>query len=295
MISFLICTYNRAAYLRDNLAALTAAAAGHDAEIIVVDNNSTDSTAQLCGEFPTVKYFLETVQGLSAARNRAIRESVGDVLVFLDDDAFIRADYVVRLEEYLDRYPELMAFGGRIVPLFEGGEGPEWLGKWSRSWLSALDMGDKVSLFKTGKYPVGANMGVSRKLIKMVGLFDTALGRSGGNMIGGEEKDFFERVSAVGVKIIYFPELVVSHVIPPERTTRDYIVRFGHGVGLSELIRCGRGAKLFKRRVSEIVKWCGTAVLWLGYLLGGHPAKGNALVLFRREVSRGLFSRPVEE
>ena len=294
MISFLICTYNRASYLRDNLAALTVAAAGHDAEIIVVDNNSTDSTAQVCVEFPAVKYFLETVQGLSAARNRAIRESAGEVLVFLDDDAFIRSDYVVRLEEYLAGFPEVMAFGGRIDPLFESGEGPKWLGRWSRSWLSALDMGNHVRVFKSGKYPIGANMGVRRDIIKRVGLFDTALGRSGGNMIGGEEKDFFERVSAVGVEIFYFPELVVSHVIPPERTTRDYIVRFGYGVGLSELIRCGSGTKLFIRRVSELVKWGGTAVLWLAYLIGGRPAKGNALVLFRREVSRGLFGKSGE-
>ena len=288
MVSFIICTYNRAEYLGISLDALRRSAQGSGCEILVIDNASTDDTASICRERTDIKYYLEERQGLSYARNAGIAVAGGEWLVFLDDDAIVEEEYVQNLLSALEKYPSMDAFGGRIEPRFEA-EPPRWLGRWSRSWVSALDMGDKVLPFKGGKYPVGANMGVRRSVVDIVGGFDVDLGRKGSNMSGGEEKDFFLRLAACGYRILYLPSVCVEHIIPQGRTTLEYVERFGCGVGQSERVRCKGVGKLLLRRLQEIYKWCGTLVLWVLYFLGGERVKGDALVLFRRSVSAELF------
>ena len=298
MISLIICTYNREKYIGEMLECV---AANHFPrkrfEIILVDNNSTDSTKAICEAFSQkhkdldFKYFLENKQGLSYARNRGIREANGDVIVFLDDDAFVEDHYLQNLETKLNEYPDAAAFGGRIDPLFESGKAPDWLCKWNLSWVSAIDKGNSVCLFKD-KYPIGANMGFRKSTLDKCGLFSTQLGRRGKNLMGGEEKDLFLRVSRAGFNIYYFPDVRVQHVIPESRTTKSYIIKFAQGIGMSEYVRCNAegGSSLIKRRFAEIVKWGASIILWIKYLLIGRPACGNSLLLFRWHVSRSLFT-----
>lgn len=298
MLSVIICTYNRDKYLRETLERLAANTYRGDWELLLINNNSTDSTADICRSFaeqyPSVpfRYMVETNQGLSYARNRGMHEAKGDWLVFLDDDAFVESNYLSRLTDYISQLPDMAAFGGRIFPLFEAGTEPEWLCDWNRSWLSALDKGTDVATFVGNEYPIGANMGISRSMADRSGDFDTTLGRSGKNLIGGEEKDYFNRIKAQGGKIYYLPEIAVQHCIPPSRTTDDYICRLGDGVGASERMRTLHSGYA-KRIVQELVKWAATIVLWGGYLCSGRVACGNSLVRFRYHVSKGLLSRQI--
>ena len=112
------------------------------------------------------------------------------------------------------------------------------------------------------------------------------------NLMGGEEKDLFERIRQQGGNIYYFPDVVVQHVIPPTRTTKDYVKRLGEGVGRSERIRTLGVSKwkYLKRLFSELVKWGGTAVLWLGFAIKGQFERGNILFTFRRKVTSGLLN-----
>ncbi|MBQ8959022.1 MAG: glycosyltransferase family 2 protein [Bacteroidales bacterium] len=298
MLSLIVCSYNRDKYLYGALQCI----AENDFptenfEIVLVNNLSTDNTEAECqrfaNDYPKVdfRYFIETRQGLSFARNRGIEESRGDVLVFLDDDSYIQENYLHNLQQQLSSHPDADAFGGKIAPVFESGEAPKWLSKWNYSWVSAIDMGDKVRRFEGKAFPIGANMGIRRSTLDKTGAFNTQLGRSKKNLMGGEEKDLFERIQRQGGAIYYFPDVLVHHVIPPSRTTSDYVRRLGKGVGQSERIRTLSVSKwkYLKRLLSELVKWGGTIVLWLGYALTGQMAKGNILVSFRRMVTSGLL------
>ncbi len=298
LISIIVCTYNRDCYIGQCLERIAACDFPTGKfEIVLVDNKSTDNTASECSSFagkhPQVdfRYILETRQGLSYARNRGISEARGEVLVFLDDDSFVEPDYLTKLSRYLNEHPEADAFGGRIDPVFESGKAPEWLCKWTFSWVSAIDNGDDVVEFSRGRYPIGANMGLRRSALGGSGMFDTSLGRTGGNLLGGEEKEMFSRLAASGGKILYFPGIRVRHIIPERRTTRDYIVRFARGIGYSEFVRCGRKgwSVLFRRRIMEIVKWCASVLLWVAYLIKGRRICGDMLLLFRWNVSKALF------
>lgn len=296
-ISIIICTYNREQYIYRTLEHIAGNPFPAERfEIVLVNNNSTDHTESECQRFretyPSLNfhYVMEVKQGLSHARNRGIRESRGETLVFLDDDAFAEGDYLQRLSSYLHSYPDAAAFGGKITPLFESGQTPPWLGKWSYSWVSALDKGTQVCLFKGKSYPIGANMGIKRHAVP-AGEFNIALGRNKNNLMGGEEKDIFNRIKAAQGKIYYFPRLRVTHVIPERRTTREYIRQLAEGVGRSERLRTqgiSRYAYL-KSLLMEGVKWGATLLLWVRYAIGGTPQKGNMLVYFRRYVSKYLW------
>jgi glycosyltransferase involved in cell wall biosynthesis len=298
MLSLIICTYNRDKYIYSCLKSI--AENNYDPEnyeVLLINNNSTDKTEAECRRFqqdyPDIpyKYFMETNQGLSHARNRGIKEANGDILVFLDDDSFASSDYLKNLDENVHKYSDLSAFGGEITPLFESGVAPSWLSKWTYSWVSAINLGEDIQLFKGTKYPIGANMGISKKWIDKVGNFNVALGRSKKNLIGGEEKDFFNRINSKNGKIYYFPNVKVKHVIPEDRTTYNYIERLGLGIGISEYLRCKELGKtvLLKRYFSEIIKWLASILLCIGYILKFQPHKGTILLFFRWNVTKGLF------
>ena len=300
MLSLIVCTYNRDKDLYGALQCIAENGFPKEAyEIVLVNNMSTDNTEAEChrfkNDYPDVdfRYFVETNQGLSFARNRGIQESRGETLVFLDDDSYIQEGYLNNLQRQLDAHPDADAFGGKILPVFESGEAPKWLSKWNFSWVSAIDMGDNVKLFNGKAFPIGANMGIRREMLSKVGPFNTQLGRSKKNLMGGEEKDLFERIRNQGGNIYYFPDVLVHHVIPPTRTTKDYVKRMGEGVGKSERIRTLGISKwkYLKRLFTELIKWGGTLVLWLGFALKGQVEKGNILVAFRWNVTSGLLKK----
>ena len=296
MISFIICTYNREKYIYECLSRLAKNTEKDGWEIVLVNNNSTDGTAAECERFvadyvpKNYRYFMERQQGLSYARNRGIAEAKGNWLVFLDDDALVEANYIANLQKNIVEHPEAKAFGGAIEPFFEE-ETPNWLSPWSMMFVSAIDLGNYVKPFAANQYPVGANMGISKEAIERVGKFNTSLGRVGNNLMGGEEKDIFNRIRQAGMSILFFPSIKVQHCIPSKRTTKEFIAKLGNGVGLSEKMRTqGIGVLAYTKRLfAECVKWCGTIVIWLYYTIQGHHPKGDVLVRFRANVTKGLL------
>ena len=298
IISFIICTYNRDKYIYECFSRLASNTVKKGWEIVLVNNNSTDHTSAECArfanDFPNARYhyFVETQQGLSFARNRGIEEAKGDWFVFLDDDAMVAPDYITNLQKHLSAHPEAAAFGGQIEPFFEDGE-PDWYSRWSMGFVSAIDRGSQTHVFPDNKFPIGANMGIQREIIDRVGVFNTELGRTGNNLLAGEEKDLFNRIRKAEGKVLYFPNIGVKHCIPGRRTTREFVERLANGVGVSERIRTKKmgSCAYAKRLFMEMIKWGGTIVLWCQYTIQGHRPKGDILVLFRYHVTKGLFGK----
>lgn len=296
MISFIICTYNRDKYIYQCLYNLANNHTKYPWEIILINNNSTDNTESECKRFEQdyssiqYHYFIEKTPGLSFARNRGIKEAHGEWLVFLDDDSMVENNYIENLGKWLEKYPDAAAFGGPIEPFFED-KTPSWLSKWSMGFVSAINLGKEVKLFPKNQYPIGANMGIAKKAIQEIGNFNTALGRTKELLLGGEEKDIFMRIHKLGHPIYYFPNLYVKHCIPPKRTTTEFIKKLGYGVGVSEQLRTKSINKsaYTKRIFSEIIKWAGTIVLWTKYTITFQISKGNILVVFRYNVTKGLL------
>ncbi|MEM9325383.1 MAG: glycosyltransferase [Bacteroidota bacterium] len=297
MISVIVCTYNRAPYIGKclrHLADQTASKTSY--EVIVIDNNSTDQSSELIKEAiqrhqnTTIRYYLETTVGLSHARNRGIKESSGRVLAFVDDDAFAAPKYVAEVDRYFADHPEVVAVGGKIVPVYEE-EAPAWMTHYLLPLVAAVDMGSSSKPYPRNKFPIGANMAFRSSVFEEIGNFNPALGRIANELGAGEEKDLFLQLRAGGGLIHYAPEILVRHIIPAKRLEESYIRRMGQGVGRSERQRLTTKptGQVFRKIVSEMVKTIGTIVLFIAYALQGRLQAATMLVKFRFWVLQGLI------
>ena len=298
MLTLIICTYNREKYigpLLDSIAKNDYPTT--DYEIVLVDNNCTDNTRGVCELFAaahpevTLRYVVEPEQGLSAARNKGIKEAKGDIIIYVDDDALVDSDYIRIYAEHFAAHPDTMAAGGPIEPLYETEE-PSWMSPYTKALLTAwMNYGDKVREYPQGRYPGGGNAAYRKEVFDRVGLFNTELGRKGNLLLASEEKDIFDKMKALGMKVLYLPTPVLHHSIPQSKLEEDYFNRLTLQIGRSERMRTrsiSKG-KYYKRLLSEGVKWCGTLVLMCLYTLQGAPKKGWKLVLFRKNVTKGLL------
>ncbi len=298
MLTAIICTYNRAKYigpLLESIAANDLPKAEY--EILLVDNNCTDNTREISETFaeahPEVsfRYTTEPEQGLSAARNRGIKEAKGDIIVYIDDDALVDPHYLRDYAEWFSAHPDTMACGGPIIPLYETQE-PEWMSPYTRALLTAwMDYGDTPREYPKGRFPGGGNAAYRKSVFEKVGYFNTELGRKGNSLMGAEEKDIFDKMHALGMQILYLPTPVLHHIIPQKKLEKDFFDRWTLQIGMSERKRtlAISKTKYLKRLLSEAVKWGGTIVLLCYYTISFHPAKGWKLVLFRYNVTRGLL------
>lgn len=296
-ISACICTYNRDRFLYGALESLAKQNLKPSTfEVILVDNNSTDQTPQLAGQFRrdygdvSFHYFREQKQGLSHARNRAVQEAQGNLIAFIDDDAIADPAYLSNLITFFDNNPQVMAAGGKILPYFHPtNQAPAWLSYYLIGLLSCLDLGDEAKPFP--RYPIGCNMAFRKQVFDQVGLFDPRLGRIKNSLMGSEEKDLFVRVKEAGLPVYYVPQALVYHTIPPERTADPFLRKVSQGIGMSERLRFQEANAPGKLQIFwvQTYRTFGTLIIALGYLLKRKPAKARMLVKYRQWFIQGFF------
>ena len=298
MISIIICTYNRQKFILKTLKCLQEQDfPASDFEIIIVNNNSSDNTKAICADFVSqspglqINYVEEYNQGLSYARNRGIKEAKGAIITFIDDDAFAVSGFLKSIHGFFSQNSSVLALGGKVKPEFETGK-PSWMSPFLMPLVAALDMGENIKEFSGKSFPVGANMSFRSEVFERFGLFNNDLGRKGNNLLGSEEKDFFNRLKKATIKIIYLPEAEVTHIIPPSRITIDYIKRQAIGIGVSERLRV-KSAGVFeelKKTADELFKVGATLLLSLYYTFTLQFSKAYMLIKFRFWVLKGFYS-----
>ncbi len=295
MISAIISTYNRERYLPKLFESIVKQNY-LNFEIIIIDNNSPGNTKELTENFLknnstlNIRYFLEKKQGLSFARNRGIHEAKGDIITFLDDDAYISENYFERISYYFKQHLDVMAIGSKILLDYESTV-PKWENRFLNSLLGYFNLGDKIKYFKRNNYPRGSNMSFRKKTFDSTGMFNTQLGRIKSGLGGGEEKDIFMRMYANNMQVLYVPDAIVYHFVPEERTKSNFIKKQAIGVGRSEYIRVKKEGKisLLNRILTEIFKWSVTFLLFFYYSLTLKIDKGIMILKFRYWVSKGFF------
>jgi len=201
-------------------------------EVIIVDNNSKDSTPAVVEEakkqFPDAvefRYVFEEKQGLAHARNRGIEEAQGDVLLFTDDDVCPESDWLKEILDGMSRY-ECDACGGYIAPIWEA-DPPPWLTDRFHGFLAIrMDESGPKEVAAGSELPFGANMAFRRSVFERVGQFDTTRGRTGKTLASGEDGELFERILGAGLHVMYFPQARVNHRIEAERVRRSYFRRW---------------------------------------------------------------------
>jgi len=227
-----ICTHDRAASLPRAAERALGEARACGAEVLIVDNASTDSTPDLLAALtrdaaPTLRAVQEPCLGLSAARNRALAEASAEVVAFLDDDAVPRPGWLAAL---LGPFSAGAAcVGGRIVLRYPAAR-PAWLTPALEVTLGAHDLGPGGG-YSPGEHPRGGNVAFRVATARALGGFSTRMGLRGRHQLQHEETDLCARIARAGGTIAYAHDAVVEHTVFPERLTPQWFLerQWQHG------------------------------------------------------------------
>lgn len=254
-ISVIICTHNpRKDFLERVLLALKNQSLSVDRwELILVDNQSS---IPLTNQYdiswhPSSRIVAEKKLGLTHARLRGISESKGEILIFVDDDNVLKKDYLERCIIIKNNMPILGAWGGSTVGEFEG-KIPEWL--IGREWLLGVRNFEKDIWSNSSRdhesHPIGAGMVLMRDVaMRYLELASSCplrsiLGRSGSSLLSGEDNDMAMCAIDLGLGCGVFKSLSLTHLIPRERMSYEYVKKIARGIAASgvvlEYIRMGR-------------------------------------------------------
>lgn len=237
-ISAIICTHNRAQYLKKTIQSLITQTLPKDQyEIIVVDNASEDKTKQVCTEYAShLRYIYEPKLGLSQARNAGWKAANGKYVAYLDDDAVASPDWLQKIvEAFKSITPQPGALGGKVEPIWEGPK-PAWLSDKLLGQLALLDWGPGRLTLNEKQWFVGANMAYPKHILEEVDGFKTFLGRKGNNLLSMEENLLRKEIERRGYKCFYDPQIVIKHHILPSRLTKKWFMERAYWNGVSSAL-----------------------------------------------------------
>lgn len=246
-IGVIICTHNaRPDYFVRCLEALrvqTLPVAQWD--LLIVDNLSDRPVAGAIdlSWHPHARVVSEPTLGLTPARLCGIRESRADLLVLVDDDNVLTSDYLQRAAAIADAYPFLGAWSGQCLPEFEIPP-PQW----TRPYWGALcirefdkDVWSNLPLLPE-TMPCGAGLCVRRPVaLHYLSLYERGkraviLDRVGTSLVSGGDNDLAACACDLNLGVGLFCALKLTHLMPPQRLTEDYLCRLVEGIEYSGAI-----------------------------------------------------------
>lgn len=210
-VSVIIPTYNRAEILRSTLQAYLQQSGDHRIhEILIVDDGSADHTGKVVAEAArtcsTVRYLRQNNSGLAAARNHAIREAVGDLLIFGDDDIIpspqLTAEHVAW---HLKNPGENMALLGNVpwLPAVRPTPFMKWSGLYGPQFNFGYFTPGQILEFQFGYF---CNTSVHTSFLRKYGVFNESF-----KTYGYEDVELAYRLSQHGYELHYGPQAFGFH------------------------------------------------------------------------------------
>ena len=252
-----ICTYNGEKRLPEVLDCLRSQINTENIswEILVIDNNSKDNTAQVVRDYQAtwseanpLKYLSETEQGAAFARKRAVKEAKSSLIGFLDDDNLPDPNWVVEAFLFGHKHPKAGAYGSQIHGEFEV-EPPENFDR-ILPFLAITERGSQALLYEPQKKILPPSAGlVVRKEAWLANVPEHCIlsGRVPGSMLTSEDLEVLSYIQQSGWEIWYNPDMELKHKIPHWRFERDYLIPFFRGIGLSRYVTRMVGVKPWRK------------------------------------------------
>lgn len=240
-ISLVICCFNSANRLPDTLAHVVTQTvpASIPWEVIVIDNASTDRTAEIARsvwprEAPTsLRVVRENQPGLIHARLRGFRESQYEFVSFIDDDNWISPNWVSNVFTLMMEHPEVGACGGEVEAAYNE-DLPSWFSKFAKrfavgSQYSRRGLIDHSTLW-------GAGLTIRKQAwddLISHGFSPLLSGRRGKHQSAGDDSELCFALILAGWKLWYEPRLKLKHFMPLSRVTWRNLCRMSRGFGAS--------------------------------------------------------------
>jgi succinoglycan biosynthesis protein ExoM len=216
-----ICTYKRPEYLIRLLKELEKQETEglFDYSIVIVDNDHSESAKQTVQSYARqskilINYFVQPVQNIALARNKAVENSNGDFLALIDDDEFPGAKWLLELYKAVKKY-KVDGVLGPVLPDYEEAP-PKWILKGHFFDRPSHDSGHILNW----EYTRTGNALLKRDLFKdHCQWFDPKHGS------GGEDKDFFRRKIEEGHVFAWYNEAPVFETVPAVRWKRTFMIK----------------------------------------------------------------------
>ncbi|NES80084.1 MAG: glycosyltransferase family 2 protein [Moorea sp. SIO2B7] len=220
-------------------------------EIIIIDNNSTDNTFKIVQDYQNnwhqsypLRYCFEAQQGAAFARKRAIKEANAPLIGFLDDDNIPASDWVAAAYLFGKEHPNAGAYGSQIHGEYEVEPPPNF--ERIKAFLAITERGSKPIWYnpKLKFLPPSAGLVVRKKAwLKSIPNKCILSGRVPGSMLTSEDLEVLAYIQQAGWEIWYNPSMEIVHKIPRSRLTREYLISFIGGIGLSRYVTRMVGVK----------------------------------------------------
>jgi GT2 family glycosyltransferase len=229
-LSCVILSFNSSRSIRKCLESLVDAIAVNQlkAEILIVDNGSTDRSLEIISEIsakqtaspnlpdsqnlPDIKlHRLEKNYGTTASRNIALRQSTGKKILILDSDAYVSPEALRGLIDYLDQHPKVGLVAPKLIfpdgrPQLSTDQFPTVSRKIERVVRLRQIEKTQVQVDSTDvDYAISACWLLTREAFDAVGLLDEAI------FYAPEDVDYCLRIWKAGFRIVYEPKFVVVH------------------------------------------------------------------------------------
>ena len=179
-------------------------------EVIVVDDGSTDATAEVARGYPDVRYMRQENGGPAAARNTGIEAAAGELICNLDADDVMVPGRIARQVGYLSGRPAIGCVLGRQELLVEPGIQPA---AWARLPRFPIPGSGTDEPNENPYFPVGTMIS-RRSVFELVGLFDPSFRI-------GEDVDWMFRVREHGIGVGMLDEVVLLRRLHGTNLTQD--------------------------------------------------------------------------
>lgn len=225
MVSVIVVTYNRELFIKECLDSILSQDFEGELEAIVIDNCSSDSTAEVLKNMqdPRVKFIVnKTRVGLSACKNLGLRLSHGNIIAFTDDDCLVSKNWIKNITDSLKRYD----FAGGVVLPLPGTKFPRW-------WNNSLNWLIGVNLEPNKKFlPLGSNVAFKKKVLdKLKENIQSELTGSNQYLPYREDNARIQKTLAIGFSMGINKSMVVYHRIPKTRLNIAYLLKRSYAEG----------------------------------------------------------------
>jgi glycosyltransferase involved in cell wall biosynthesis len=266
-VSVVICAFTEARW--DDLVAawesLQHQSMPPDQVIIVIDYNQS-LLERACQRFSgTVVVPNAEDKGLSGARNTGVGMALGEIVLFLDDDAVAETEWVRYMTGPFDR-KDVVGVGGLALPSWDAGKRPLWFPE-EFLWVVGCSYVGLPTDGATIRNPIGSSMGFRRSSIIASGGFASGLGRIGSKPLGGEETELSMRIRQHSEcnQVVLCRRAIVNHRVPIERQRMSYFMRRCYWEGISK-------SAIVRRQAAGEKSWAKSLSTEQSYVLSVLPA-----------------------
>ena len=259
-LDILIATHNGASVLKRTLAGYKALNTHSiNYKLIIVDNVSTDDTQSVISSFLPdlpINMLFEPKPGKNTAMNTGLAAIDSEIVIMSDDDSIPHPAFLQAWQSAFQSMPDIDAFGGSIVPLFDREPAP-WMLAQKPRFEELYAHRENIPAGPIGPDRIyGPNMAIRSSLVHGGLRFDENVGPNASQKqtyAMGSETAFLREVVSAGYKTGFAPEPTVSHIVRENQIDQVYIdgraYRMGRGTAVKH---CTDGTFAITQRPAPI-------------------------------------------